>query len=43
MRQGVPLKLTLEMLGLYLDILIISHTICCMLSIQNELTLQKEL
>jgi len=29
------------MLGLYLDTLIIGHTFCSMLSILNELTLQK--
>jgi len=31
----------LKMLGLYLDTLIIGNTFCSMLSILNELTLQK--
>jgi len=33
----------LKMLGLYLDTLIISHTLCSVSSILNELTLQRAL
>jgi len=31
---------TLKMLGLYLDTLLIVHTLCCIISILNEITLQ---
>ena len=34
---------TLNMLGLYLYTFVSGHTLCSMLSIHNELTLQKEL
>jgi len=34
---------TFIVLGLYLDTLIVGHTFCSMLSILNELTLQKKL
>jgi len=39
----VSQSLCLKMLGLYLYTLIIGHKSCNMLSILNELTLQKEL
>ena len=38
-----PSPATLKMLGPYLDTCLIGHNFCNMLSILNELTLQKEL